>query len=73
MHGERLVVISDDDITLVARALVRMFGKDAPARAAMRAAEYPEDANGEGRAFWKRIEKATEGVLRSRRAQRRRP
>ena len=44
-------MISDRDIDMVARGLVRMFGKDAPARAAERAAEYPEDGDGEGRAF----------------------
>ena len=68
-------MVSDRDIDMVARALVRMFGKDAPARAAERAAEYPEDGDGEGHAFWKRIEKATEAEFtrRSRRAQRRRP
>ena len=52
----------DGDIDMVARALVEMFGKDAPARAAERGAEYPVDA-GESRIFWKRIELATEAVL----------
>ena len=66
-------MISDRDINMVSRGLVRMFGKDAPARAAMRAAEYPENGNGEGRAFWKWIKKATEAALRCRRAQPGRP
>ena len=66
-------MISDRDISVVSRGLVRMFGKEAPARAAMRATEYPENGNGEGRAFWQRIKKATKAALRSRRAQPGRP
>ena len=56
-------MISDRDIDMCARALVEMFGKDAPARAAERGAEYPVDAD-ESRIFWKRIELATEAVLK---------
>ena len=52
----------DGDIDMVARALVVMFGKEAPARAAERGAEYPTDAD-DSRIFWKRIELATEAVL----------
>ena len=53
----------DGDIDMVARALVEMFGKEAPARAAERGAEYPEGAD-ESREVWKRIEQATEAVLK---------
>ncbi len=56
-------MISDRDIDMCARALVEMFGKDAPARAGERGAEYPEDAD-DSRTFWKRIELTTEAVLK---------
>ncbi len=41
-------MISDDDIKLCASALVTMFGKDAPARAAERADEYLAKGEQEG-------------------------
>ena len=47
----------DGDLDMLARARVLRFGKDAPARAAERGAEYPADADG-SRIFWKRIELA---------------
>lgn len=58
-------VISDDDIKMCASALVVMFGKDAPVRAAERADERLAQGEDESYAFWKRMEKAIEEVLSS--------
>ncbi len=58
-------MISDDDIKMCARALVTMFGKDAPIHAAIRANEYKQKGEDEGYAFWKRVEKAIEELLSS--------
>ena len=58
-------MISDDDIKMCAEALVTMFGKDAPVRAAERAEEYLAKDEDEGYAFWKRMEKAIEELLSS--------
>ena len=58
-------MISDDDVKLCASALVTMFGKDAPARAAERADEYLAKGEQEGCEFWRRMVKAIEEVLSS--------
>ena len=58
-------MISDDDIKMCAEALVVMFGKDAPARVAERAEEYLAKGEKEGYTFWKRVEKAIEGLRSS--------
>ncbi len=58
-------MISDDDVKLCASALVTMFGKDAPVRVAERADECLAKGADESYAFWKRMEKAIEELLRS--------
>ncbi len=57
--------MSDDDIKMCAEALVTMFGKDAPVRAAERAEEYLAKGEDQGYAFWKKIGKAIEELLSS--------
>ncbi len=58
-------VISDDDIKLCARALVQLFGKDAPARVAERADEYLAKGEKNGYEFWTRMVKATDKLLQT--------
>ena len=58
-------MISDDDIKLCASALVQLFGKDAPARAAERANEYQAKGESDGCEFWRRMMKATDEVLQT--------
>ena len=58
-------MISDDDIKICASALVVMFGKDAPLRAAERSDECLAKGEDESYAFWKRMEKAIEELLSS--------
>ena len=53
----------DGDIDMVARAGASLPNITTRARAAERGAEYPVDAD-ESRIFWKRIELATEAVLK---------
>ncbi len=56
-------MISDDDIRLCASALIELFGKDAPVRAAERAEEYLAKGEKNGQEFWMRIVKATDELL----------
>ena len=48
-------MIKDRDITLVAKALIEMFGDDAPSRIDERKAEYEGAGSGEGSEFWGRV------------------
>ena len=56
-------MITDDDIKLCARALVQLFGKDAPVRAAERADDYLSEDEKDGYEFWTRMVKATDELL----------
>ena len=56
-------MISDRDIDLCARALVELFGKDAPARATERAGDYVGQGNEDGFDFWTKIAKATQQLV----------
>ena len=56
-------MITDDDIRLCASALVELFGKDAPVRAAERAEEYVAKGEKDGQEFWMRMVKATDELL----------
>ena len=58
-------MITDDDIKLCARALVQLFGKVAPVRAAERADEYLAKDEVDGYEFWRRMVKATEELLQT--------
>ncbi len=48
-------MIKDQDFTLVAKALIEMFGDDAPSRVRERKAEYERTGNKEGSEFWRRV------------------
>ena len=58
-------MISDDDIKMCASALVEMFGKDAPMRAAERAEEYLAKGEKDGCEFWTRMKKATDELIQT--------
>ncbi len=58
-------MISDDDIKLCASALVQLFGKDAPVRAAERADEYLAKGENSGYEFWRKMMKATDELLQT--------
>ena len=58
-------MISDDDIKMCATALVQLFGKVAPARAAERADEYQAKGETDGFEFWTRMMKATNELLQT--------
>ena len=60
-----MTVISDDDIKMCAAALVQLFGKDAPARAAERADEYQAKGETDGFEFWTRMMKATDELIQA--------
>jgi len=48
-------MIKDQDITLVAKALIEMFGDDALSRIQERKAEYEQASSKEGSEFWRRV------------------
>ena len=49
-------MVSDRAIDLAARALIELFGKDAPERAASMVEEKGQIGDAEGEAFWSRLE-----------------
>ena len=48
-------MIKDQDFTLVAKALIELFGDDAPSRIRERIAEYERAGSKEGLEFWQRV------------------
>ena len=58
--------LSQNDIRLVAEALIEMFGDEAPSRATGRAKDY--ESNSDGETFWLDVSEAISQLLYERRS-----
>ena len=55
--------ISQRELEMAARAMIEMFGDDAPNKALSRAADYEEKDEADGRDFWTRLAQVIQDAL----------
>ena len=55
--------ISQRELEMAARAMIEMFGDDAPNKALSRAADYKQKDEAEGRIFWTRLAQVIQDTL----------
>ena len=60
------MTIGPREIGMVAKAMVQMFGEDAPTKTMERASEYQEDGDARGHDFWITVTEAVNEELERR-------
>ncbi len=55
--------ISQRELEMAARAMIEMFGDDAPNKALSRAADYQQKDEADGRDFWTRLAQVIQDAL----------
>ncbi len=58
--------ISQRELEMAARAMIEMFGDDAPNKAMSRAGEYQQKGEADGQDFWTRLAKVIQDALNRR-------